>query len=142
MLTAKACDIHAQQLFERVRHLHSLLIDAVIPYRIVGGVAVYMHVHERGAQARTRAAVHLLFLNEKVRPDYLLAVPSSAPETSTEGILMAAFEDLLHMKLTSYRLKDRVHIQDMDGVGLITAEMESRLPESLLARLAEIRASE
>ncbi len=55
---------------------------------------------------------------------------------------MAAFEDLLHMKLTSYRLKDRVHIQDMDGVGLITAEMESRLPESLLARLAEIRASE
>ncbi len=24
------------------------------------------------------------------------------------------------MKLTSFRLKDRVHIQDLDGVGLIT----------------------
>jgi hypothetical protein len=46
------------------------------------------------------------------------------------------------MKLTSFRLKDRVHIQDMDGVGLITTEIEAGLPEALRQRLAEVRASE
>jgi hypothetical protein len=46
------------------------------------------------------------------------------------------------MKLTSYRLKDRVHIQDLDSVGLITPEIETGLPELLRNRLAETRASE
>lgn len=46
------------------------------------------------------------------------------------------------MKLTSYRLKHRVHIQDLDAVGLITPEIEERLPELLRSRLSEIRASE
>jgi len=47
------------------------------------------------------------------------------------------------MKLTSYRLKDRVHIQDMDAVGLITSEViAGLLPEVLRARLREVRAAE
>jgi hypothetical protein len=46
------------------------------------------------------------------------------------------------MKLTSYRLKDQVHIQDLDAVGLITPEMEAELREKLRARLSQIRASE
>lgn len=55
---------------------------------------------------------------------------------------VAPVAQLVRMKLTSYRLKDRVHIQDMDEVGLITAEMEADLPEELRKRLAEIRATE
>ncbi len=43
------------------------------------------------------------------------------------------------MKLTSYRLKDQVHIQDLDRAGLITAEIEKTLSEPLLARLLEVR---
>jgi hypothetical protein len=46
------------------------------------------------------------------------------------------------MKLTSFRLKDQVHIQDMDGVGLITLGIEKTLSAPLLARLAEVRAKE
>jgi hypothetical protein len=46
------------------------------------------------------------------------------------------------MKLTSFRLKDRVHIQDMDGVALITSEIESGLPEVLRERLAQVRVTE
>jgi hypothetical protein len=46
------------------------------------------------------------------------------------------------MKLTSFRLKDKVHIQDLDGVGLITPEIESGLPPVLRERLAEVRATE
>ena len=56
--------------------------------------------------------------------------------------LIAPVADLVRMKLTSYRLKDRVHIQDLDGVGLITPEIEAQLPEPLRHRLAEVRASE
>jgi hypothetical protein len=46
------------------------------------------------------------------------------------------------MKLTSYRLKEKVHIQDLDAVGLITPEVEAQLPEVLRARLREVRAAE
>ncbi len=66
----------------------------------------------------------------------------SAPDRTVEGALIAPVADLVRMKLTSFRLKDRVHIQDMDGVGLITPEMEADLPDLLRQRLAEVRASD
>lgn len=164
-----------------------MLVAAGIPYRIVGGVAVYFHVFAREPlQARTtadidaaidrrhldavievarragwiykhvagvdmladaenpkaRSAVHLVFLREKVRPDYIEAVPASPPDTTQEGILIAPVADLVRMKLTSYRLKDKVHMQDLDAVGLITAEIEAQLPVTLQQRLAEVRAAE
>ena len=56
--------------------------------------------------------------------------------------LIAPVVDLVHMKLTSFRLKDQVHIQDLDGVGLITPEIEQTLSAPLLARLGEVRAKE
>jgi len=56
--------------------------------------------------------------------------------------LIAPVADLVKMKLTSFRDKDRVHVRDMDGVGLITPEIEAGLPEPLRQRLAEVRASE
>jgi hypothetical protein len=46
------------------------------------------------------------------------------------------------MKLTSFRLKDKVHIQDLDSVGLITPAIEESLSDLLRARLAEVRATE
>jgi hypothetical protein len=187
MLTATAYDTHVEQLFERIQQLHSLLTAAGVPYRIVGGMAVFIHVFERdplrarltsdvdaavsreylpsiikaaqnagwlyrhtagvdmltdAANPRARSAVHLLFLNEKVRPEYAETVPASPPDQTSEGILVAPVADLVRMKLTSYRLKDRVHIQDLDSVGLIGQEIEAQLPQMLQDRLAEIRASE
>src|SRR5262245_56033732 len=46
------------------------------------------------------------------------------------------------MKLTSFRDKDRVHVRDMDGVGLITAEVEAGLSPTLAERLKQIRETE
>jgi len=81
-------------------------------------------------------------VREKVRPEYPEAVPDFSPPVETrEGVLLAPVADLVRMKLTSYRLKDRVHIQDMDAAGLITAEVEGRLPNKLRRRLAEIRST-
>jgi hypothetical protein len=42
------------------------------------------------------------------------------------------------MKLTSYRLKDRVHLLDMIGVGLIDASWTKRFPAELATRLQEL----
>ena len=92
---------------------------------------------------RARSAVHLVFVNEKVRPNYLEAVPGVSKPARTEGgVLIAPVADLVKMKLTSFRLKDQVHIKDLDSVRLITAEIEAGLSEALRKRLAEVRAAE
>jgi len=95
------------------------------------------------AKPKARSAVHLIFVREKVRPEYVEPVPDFSPVTPTsDGVLIAPVADLVKMKLTSFRDKDRVHVRDMDGVGLITPEIEAGLPQALRQRLAEVRASE
>jgi hypothetical protein len=47
-------------------------------------------------------------------------------------------EALVRMKLTSFRLKDRVHVLDMIGVGLIDASWVTRFPPELAGRLQEL----
>jgi hypothetical protein len=46
------------------------------------------------------------------------------------------------MKLTSFRAKDEAHINDLDGAGLITPEIEASLSAVLLERLTRARARE
>ena len=46
------------------------------------------------------------------------------------------------MKLTSFRLKDKVHIIDLDSVGLITPEIEQTLTDALRDRLDQVRKEE
>jgi len=95
------------------------------------------------AAPKARSAVHLIFAREKVRPEYTESVPDiSKPTRTEEGTFIAPVADLVRMKLTSFRLKDQVHIQDMDSVGLITPEIEDSLPEVLGVRLKQVRASE
>jgi hypothetical protein len=95
------------------------------------------------AKPRARSAVHLVMVRERVRPEYPEAVPDFSPPVETrEGVMLAPVADLVRMKLTSYRLKDRVHIQDLDATGLITAEVEGGLPNGLRRRLAEIRSTQ
>lgn len=81
-------------------------------------------------------AVHLILGDEKVRP---------APEyVIVNGIEVAVVpvQDLVQMKLTSHRDIDRVHIRDLDSVGLITVHIEDALPFELRERLLAIRRSE
>ncbi|HML17481.1 MAG TPA: hypothetical protein VK419_10665 [Bryobacteraceae bacterium] len=108
-------------------------------YRHVAGADMLLDAHE----PKARNAVHLVFAREKVRPEYVEPMPDfSAPARTGHGILLASVADLVRMKLTSFRMKDRVHIQDMDSVGLITPEIEASLSDTLRGRLAEVRASE
>lgn len=93
--------------------------------------------------AKARSAIHLIFTREKVPPEYTEPVPDiSKPARTEERTFIAPVADLVRMKLTSFRLKDQVHIQDMDSVALITPEIENSLPEALRERLKQVRASE
>jgi hypothetical protein len=119
------------------------IIEAVRPfgfaYRHAAGVDMLVDARE----LKARSAVRLIFVRGKVRPEYLEPVPSFSPAVrTTEGVLLAPVVDLVRMKLTSYRLKDRVHIQDPDGVGLVTPEVEAQLSDPLRQRLREVRAGE
>jgi hypothetical protein len=58
------------------------------------------------------------------------------------GFFAAPLPELVCWKLDRYRIEDRVHIQDLDSVGLITPEIEATLSAPLASRLAEIRATE
>jgi hypothetical protein len=106
------------------------IVAAVEPagflYRHVAGVDMLVDAKEPAA----RSAVHMVF-----------AYGISKPERSSRGYWIAPVADLVRMKLTGFRLKDKVHIQDLDSARLITAEIAASLPEALRARLAEVRAA-
>lgn len=173
---------HVEQLVELAGRFAAALSQAGIEYRIVGGLAVYLHVnkvdplaarltrdidaavkrtdietiaqvvkpfglefrHVAGVdmlvdahEPRARSAVHFIFVKEYVEP-----APDFSAGPTIDGLLIAPVADLVRMKLTSFRDKDRVHVRDMDSVGLVTPEIEAQLPDLLRQRLAEVRASD
>src|SRR5437660_5699689 len=67
-------------------------------------------------EPKAHSAIHLVFTGEKVRKEYTEPVPTfSQPARYGNGISIISVADLLKMKLTSFRDKDRVHVRDMDG---------------------------
>ena len=112
----------------------SVLAHAGFIFRHVKGIDMFLD----GPNAKARDAVHILFGGEKVRS----ADPIPAPQASESEIVgtsrVVALEPLVKMKLTSYRLKDRVHVLDMIDVGLVDDSWLPRLPEELSSRLKEL----
>jgi putative nucleotidyltransferase-like protein len=103
-------------------------------FRHVAGIEVFLD----GPDAKARDAVHVRFSKEKVRPEYVLPTPDVTEVESGPAYRMLALDALVRMKLTSFRLKDHVHLLDMLGVGLINASWLTRLPPELAARLREL----
>jgi len=91
-----------------------------------------------GPGAKARDAVHVIFSGEKVRPEYVAAVPDVAESVSFKSYRVLALEAVVRMKLTSYRDKDKTHVRDMIGVGLVDANWPARYPPELAARLQHL----
>jgi hypothetical protein len=91
-----------------------------------------------GPNAKARDAVHVLFAREKVRPEYALAAPDVDEMKHTATARYLALDAIVRMKLTSFRRKDQVHVQDMIDVGLVDASWCARLPEELAKRLQSL----
>ena len=99
------------------------------------GITMFMD----GPGAKARDAVYVIFANEKVRPEYEFPAPDVASSViKSNNMRVLALEDLVRMKLTSNRLKDRVHIQDLAFVELIDSKMVGRMDGELGARLQSI----
>ncbi len=183
--------VFEERLFNLVGILQKItdpLTAANVPYEVVGGLAVLIHVEEadpthsmltrdvdimisrsdlkrvisvaesQGFRFRHAAgmdmlqygdkainAVHLLFSGEKVKPSQVVPNPALSPERKRlkgQEVWVIPVADLVRMKLSANRDKDRVHIRSLDAAGLITAEIERGLPESLRARLQHVRETE
>jgi hypothetical protein len=103
-------------------------------YRHASGVSMFLD----GPNAKARDAVHVVFAGEKVREDYPEPVPRIDQLVPMQQSLTLPFESLVRMKLTSFRRKDQVHIQDMISVGMIDATWLDRLPPALATRLKQL----
>lgn len=110
------------------------LAPAGFIYRHVRGIDMFLD----GPRSKVRDAVHIIFAGEKVRPDDLAAAPEVSQSEKPDKFRVVALEALVRMKLTSFRLKDRVHILDMIDVGLVDATWYQRLAPELTARLKEL----
>jgi hypothetical protein len=117
--------------FEAVK---AALAKAGFHHRKVMGINMFLD----GPQGRPRDAVHVLFAGEKVRQEYSAPAPDLAAIEQHESHKLLGLEPLVMMKLTSFRLKDRVHLLDMIEVGLVDATWLARLPAELASRLKEL----
>lgn len=94
---------------------------------------------------KARNAVHLIFSGERVREGQVTPNPPILPERGLlQGIEVPVIRvpDLVRMKLSAYRDKDRVHVRAIDAAGLVTSEIEAQLLPELRERLKHVRETE
>jgi hypothetical protein len=91
-----------------------------------------------GPQASARDAIHVVLAGEKVRQEYAAPAPDVTESHQLDQFRVLSLDALVRMKLTSFRRKDQVHLQDLLGVGLIDSAWVSRLPAELAARLQHL----
>ncbi len=108
---------------------------ADMDYFEVMGVGMFL---ER-SDPNPRHAVHLVWADERVRPEYELPSPSiTEAETPAQNLRVVSPAALVRMKLLANRDQDRVHLRDMIEVGLVERAMLEKLPQTLAARLERL----
>ncbi len=120
-----------------------LLRRVDIPAAIVAmQLAGFQHRHAAGIdffldgpESKFSDAVHLVFAGEKVRQEYFAPAPDVTEAERAQHYSVLSLEALVRMKLTSFRLKDQVHLQDMLGVGLLDSTWPARFQPELAERL-------
>jgi hypothetical protein len=112
----------------------SAMEEAGFVYRHSAGMDMFLD----GPDGKARSAVHVIFSGEKVRPTDLATIPDVSQYTSFTSYRVISLEGLVQMKLISYRDKDRTHLRDMIGVGLIDETWPAKFPGELGARLQQL----
>lgn len=119
----------------------SRMPDATVALEAVGfvfaevmGVPMFLD----GPGASPRDAVHVLFAGEKVREHESEPTPTLDRVERFRGWATAPLEDLVTMKLTSFRDKDRTHLRDMIGLGMLDATWPQRFSPELGRRLQSL----
>lgn len=110
------------------------LASAGFVFQEVSGVPMFLD----GPDGSPRDAVHIVYAGEKVRAEYSELAPDVERVEFIKSMRTLIFPELVRMKLTSHRLKDRVHLQDMISVGLIDETWLDRFSPELSLRLKEL----
>src|SRR5579883_1284647 len=136
---------------EAVRHpldVDLLVRRADLP-RVIEALQAVGFVHQESAGVHrfldgpggsVRSALHLVFAGETVRPDSLLLTPEVTEAEAGPDFPVPTLDALVRLTLTSFRLRDKVHVLDLLEVGLIDESWCGRLPPELAARLQELAA--
>lgn len=104
---------------------------------------IYQHVLNvdtfiDGPDGKPSGGVHLLFAGEKVRPSDEYPLPELAQSERVAEFQVIDLDALVRMKLLAWRDKDRMHLRDLIGVGLIDAAWPGRFPQPLGGRLQQL----
>ncbi len=91
-----------------------------------------------GPQGKPSSGVHLLFAGELVRSGDHAPTPDLDESERASEFQVVSLVALVRMKLTSWRIKDRMHLIDLIQVGQIDAIWPSRFPKPLADRLQEL----
>src|SRR4051794_37047128 len=81
-----------------------------------------------GPGAKARDAVHVVFAGEKVREDYPQPAPDVTDSEASGPFRILSLPALVRMKLTSFRIKDKMHLLDLLDVGLLDEGWVATLP--------------
>ena len=108
--------------------------EAGFVHRSSAGMEVFLD----GPGAKARDAVHIVFANEKVRPDEPAANPDVSESEAADRFRVLSLEALVRIKLTAFRDKDKVHVRDLIEVGLVDESWMARLGRELGARLQSL----
>jgi len=103
-------------------------------YRRSAGVVMFLDGPEAGA----RDAVHVVFAGQRVQDEYPEPVPDLVDLVEMAEATTLPFEQLVKMKLTSFRRKDQVHLLDLISIGLVDESWLGRFSPVLQARLQEL----
>ena len=91
-----------------------------------------------GPEGKPSQAVHVTWAGKRVKSDYVSPAPTPEQSRRLQGKRVIDLTELVRMKLLSYRDKDRVHLRDMIGVGLIDDQWPARFDPPLGQRLQDL----
>jgi hypothetical protein len=101
-------------------------------HRNTGGLDMFVETPDGSA----RDAVHVLLVGNVERggePN-----PDIEPSARADDFTTISLEGLVRMKLNAFRDKDRVHLRDMIGLGLIDGAWPQKYPEPFRTRLQDL----
>lgn len=111
----------------------SLNVAGFVHQRVAGN-----HVFLECATAALRDAVRMVFVNEGSRAHETSADPDATESVDVGELRVLSLDPLVRTMLTSFRDKDRVHLRDLIGVGLVDDTRVARLPPVLGERLKQL----
>jgi hypothetical protein len=91
-----------------------------------------------GPQGKPSAGIHLLYAGEKVRRADDYELPEIEESERAVEFQVTTLEALVRMKLIVWRDKDRTHLRDLIGVGLLDTTWPARFPAPLGDRLQQL----